>query len=54
MNKEEFENWRSQFGTSNSFDKMGLRYAPYVFTEEAKQQELDYQNREKIGFKTKK
>jgi hypothetical protein len=33
MNKEEFENWRSQFGTSNSSDKMGLRYAPYVFTE---------------------
>jgi hypothetical protein len=33
MNKEEFENWRSQFGTSNSADKMGLRYAPYVFTE---------------------
>jgi phage regulator Rha-like protein len=34
MNKEEFENWRSQFGTSNSSDKMGLRYAPYVFTEQ--------------------
>lgn len=33
MNKEEFENWRSQFGTSNLSDKMGLRYAPYVFTE---------------------
>jgi hypothetical protein len=33
MNKEEFEDWRSQFGTSNSSDKMGLRYAPYVFTE---------------------
>lgn len=33
MTKEEFENWRSQFGTSNSSDKMGLRYAPYVFTE---------------------
>lgn len=26
-------NWRRQFGTSNSGDKMGLRYAPYVFTE---------------------
>jgi len=25
---------RSQFGTSNSGDKMGLRYAPYVFTEQ--------------------
>lgn len=34
MNKDEFENWRSQFGTSNSSDKMGLRYAPYVFTEQ--------------------
>jgi len=33
MTKDEFENWRSQFGTSNSSDKMGLRYAPYVFTE---------------------
>lgn len=33
MTKEELENWRSQFGTSNSADKMGLRYAPFVFTE---------------------
>lgn len=33
MNKEEFGNWRSQIATSNSADKMGLRYAPYVFTE---------------------
>ncbi|MGY0425243.1 MAG: ORF6N domain-containing protein [Polaribacter sp.] len=33
MTKEEFENWRSQFVTSNS-DKMGLRYAPMVFTEQ--------------------
>lgn len=33
MNKIEFEDWRRQFGTSNSSDKMGLRYAPYVFTE---------------------
>ncbi|WP_348824641.1 ORF6N domain-containing protein [Flavobacterium aestuarii] len=32
LNKSEFENWRSQFVTSNS-DKMGLRYAPMVFTE---------------------
>ena len=31
--KEEFENWRSQFVTSNS-EKMGLRYRPYVFTEQ--------------------
>ncbi len=33
LTKTEFENWRSQFGTSNSADKMGLRYAPYAFTE---------------------
>jgi S-adenosylmethionine synthetase len=32
LTKEEFENWRSQIATSNS-DKMGLRYAPMVFTE---------------------
>jgi len=30
----EFQEWRSQFGTSNDGDKMGLRYAPYVFTEQ--------------------
>jgi phage regulator Rha-like protein len=29
----EFENWRSQFVTSNS-DIMGLRYKPYCFTEQ--------------------
>ena len=34
MTKQEFENWRCQFGTSNFSDKMGLRYAPYVFTEQ--------------------
>lgn len=33
MTKEEFENWRSQNVTSNS-DKMGLRYAPFCFTEQ--------------------
>ncbi|MDA9316782.1 ORF6N domain-containing protein [Polaribacter sp.] len=33
LTKKEFENWRSQFVTSNS-DKMGLRYAPMVFTEQ--------------------
>ena len=32
MNKEELENWRHQFGTSNK-EKMGLRIPPYVFTE---------------------
>jgi flagellar capping protein FliD len=33
LTKEELENWRSQFVTSNS-DKMGLRRAPYAFTEQ--------------------
>jgi len=33
LTKEEFENWRSQFVTSNS-DKMGLRYRPMTFTEQ--------------------
>jgi len=33
LNKVEFENWRSQFVMSNSADKMGLRIAPYAFTE---------------------
>ena len=32
LSKEELENWRSQFVTSNS-DKMGLRRAPYAFTD---------------------
>jgi len=34
LNKKEFQNWRSQFVTSNSADKIGLRYAPFVFTEQ--------------------
>lgn len=33
LSKSEFENWRSQFVTSNS-DRMGLRYSPMVFTEQ--------------------
>ncbi len=33
LTKEELENWRSQFVTSNK-EKMGLRRAPYVFTEQ--------------------
>jgi hypothetical protein len=33
LTKEELENWRSQFVTSNS-DKMGLRYMPFAFTEQ--------------------
>jgi len=31
--KEELQNWRSQFGISNE-DRMGLRYAPFCFTEQ--------------------
>ncbi|MBU1014774.1 MAG: ORF6N domain-containing protein [Bacteroidetes bacterium] len=31
LSKDEFENWRSQFATSN--DKMGLRIPPFAFTE---------------------
>ena len=33
MTKDEFENWRTQFATSKS-DQMGLRYAPFCFTEQ--------------------
>ncbi|MCO6481732.1 MAG: ORF6N domain-containing protein [Flavobacteriales bacterium] len=33
MSKEEFEQWRSQTVTSNPGDRMGLRYAPFCFTE---------------------
>jgi hypothetical protein len=33
MSKEEFEQWRSQNVTSKQGDKMGLRYAPFCFTE---------------------
>ena len=33
MTKEELEIWRSQFVTSNS-DAMGLRHAPFCFTEQ--------------------
>jgi len=33
MSKEEFKSWRSQFVTSSSSDKKGLRYAPFAFTE---------------------
>ncbi len=34
LTKEEFLNWRSQFVTSNSSANMGLRYAPFCFTEQ--------------------
>ena len=33
LSKKEFENWRSQFVTSNS-DRMGLRYSQMAFTEQ--------------------
>ncbi|MCC6541322.1 MAG: ORF6N domain-containing protein [Flavobacteriales bacterium] len=33
MNAQELENWRSQIASSNSGDRMGLRYAPFCFTE---------------------
>jgi hypothetical protein len=33
LSKEELENWRSQFVTSNPALKMGLRRRPYAFTE---------------------
>ena len=33
LTKDEFQNWRSQFVTSNR-DKMGLRYNPMAFTEQ--------------------
>lgn len=34
MRPEELEDWRSQIATSNLADKMGLRYAPFCFTEQ--------------------
>jgi hypothetical protein len=33
LTDDELENWRSQFVTSNSAAKMGLRRPPYAFTE---------------------
>jgi len=32
MTKEEMENWRYQFGTSNK-ERMGLRVPPFMFSE---------------------
>ena len=32
LNKEELQNWRRQFGTSNR-EKMGLRIPPFAFTD---------------------
>lgn len=34
LTKQELEDWRCQFGTSNGGTKMGLRYLPMVFTEQ--------------------
>lgn len=34
MNRTELKNWRTQIATSNLEDKMGLRYAPFCFTEQ--------------------
>ena len=33
LSAKEFDNWRSQFVISNPGSKMGLRHAPFVFTE---------------------
>ena len=33
LSMEETQKWRCQFGTSNLTDKMGLRHAPFAFTE---------------------
>ena len=33
LTNQEFAEWRSQFATSNSKIKMGIRYTPYAFTE---------------------
>jgi len=33
LTNEETQNWRSQIGTSNLGNKMGLRHAPFAFTE---------------------
>lgn len=34
LTDKEFRNWRSQIGTSNFADKMGLRYPPFAFSEQ--------------------
>jgi hypothetical protein len=34
LNNEEFQDWRSQFATSNPGTRMGLRRRPYAFTEQ--------------------
>ena len=34
LNKEEFENWKSQYVISNKISKMAIRRHPYAFTEQ--------------------
>jgi hypothetical protein len=34
LSKDELENWRSQFATSNPSARMGVRRQPYAFTEQ--------------------
>ena len=34
LNKKELEHWRTQIASSNPQHKMGLRYAPFCFTEQ--------------------
>ncbi|MCS5663841.1 MAG: ORF6N domain-containing protein, partial [Flavobacteriales bacterium] len=34
LTNEELQHWRCTFGTSNVEVKMGLRYKPFVFTEQ--------------------
>ncbi len=34
LSKQELEKWRSQFVMSNQSNKMGLRHAPFAFTEQ--------------------
>ncbi len=47
INKEELQNWRSQIGTSNE-DKIGLRYAPFCFTEQG----VEFLNQRKSRIKS--
>jgi len=41
MTRQEFQDWRSQFVTSNS-DHMGLRYAPFCFFRTGCSDALEY------------
>lgn len=48
MTKDELQNWRSQFVTSNS-DKMGLRYSPFYLDELMEKQDRSI-TRKPIGY----